>query len=58
MFHFFNLDIKQFKMCHPFEVELWHTKDMNNTPIFFEMSRAEVSDKQVYYIVADDYDIL
>ena len=58
MFHFIYLDIKQHKICRRFVFELWHIKDMNNfMPIFSKVSRAEVSNNKVYYIVADDYDI-
>ena len=38
--------------------ELLHFKDIHNTSFFSKMFRAEVRDKQVHYMVADDYGIL
>ena len=58
MFHFINNYKNNKNQCHRLVFELWLFKDMHNTPFSPKMFRAEVGDKQVFDMVADDYGIL
>ena len=44
--------------CHRLVFELWLVKDMHYTTLFSKNVQAELEDKQVYDVVADNYGIL